>query len=131
MSLFHHIAYTDHNMRLITASIFTALLSGASVASISVLQELKIKIVKAQIKSISNFLRLRAVSENSTIPLNNKNFSTFLINNMEGPISSRAQDPWGKPYRIHYSKNDLIIISSGPDTALNTPDDITERTRIH
>lgn len=118
-------------MRFITASILSALLSGASIASISVLQDLKIKIVKAQIKAISNFLRLRGISEHNPSELNNKNFQTFLIHNMEGPISSRGQDPWNKPYRISYSKNFLVITSSGPDTRINTPDDIIEKTDIH
>ena len=117
-------------MRLVTASIFTALLSGASVASISVLQELKIKIVKAQIKSISNFLKLRATSDDSPPRLNNNNFQTFLINNMDGPISSRSQDPWSQPYRVSYSKHLMIITSTGPDRILNTSDDIIEKTAI-
>ena len=117
-------------MKLVTASIFTALLSGASVASISVLQELKIKIVKAQIKSISNFLRLRVISEDTPIQLNNKNFQTFLINNMDGPISARSHDAWNKPYRVSYSKHLVIITSSGPDALINTSDDIIERTAL-
>lgn len=119
-------------MRFITASIFSALLSGASMASISVLQELKIKVVKNQMKSIGNFLKLKQVAEGNTIiELNNHNFQTFLNHNMDGPMSSRSQDPWQKPYRISYSKNFIIIASNGPDTLPNTADDIIEKTDIH
>lgn len=33
-------------------------------------------------------------------------------------------DPWGKPYTLQQSRDTLYVVSLGPDTTLNTADDI-------
>ncbi|HKJ91612.1 MAG TPA: hypothetical protein VJ957_00525 [Longimicrobiales bacterium] len=33
-------------------------------------------------------------------------------------------DPWGKPYELLQASDTLYVVSLGPDTTLNTPDDI-------
>ncbi|MEJ2187335.1 MAG: hypothetical protein P8Z36_15595 [Gemmatimonadota bacterium] len=33
-------------------------------------------------------------------------------------------DPWGKPYTLLQSRDTLYVVSPGPDTTLNTADDI-------
>lgn len=35
-----------------------------------------------------------------------------------------GMDPWGKPYRLLQSRDTLYVVSMGPDTTLNTADDI-------
>jgi len=117
-------------MRIIKLSIFAALFSTAGITALNVLKEMKIKLVNAQIKMISNYIKLQISSGENLPNFNNINFQIFLNKNMDGPIDSRSKDPWNKNFKVQYSKNNLIIISSGPDTLINTPDDIIENTKI-
>ncbi len=77
------------------------------------------------------------IQDNSAVPVSSENYrlvqiftkkSDFTRNSHTVNANQEFIDGWGTPFRFKFeSKDNIVILSAGPDKIFGTPDDITNQ----
>jgi hypothetical protein len=82
---------------------------------------------KAQIKNAETSARtIRAAVQNWQATTNETGCPTVsqLVQEKHLDSASNTQDPWGQPFQLTCSEDEVFVLSTGPDKKKGTKDDI-------
>lgn len=105
---------------LIVVAIIAMVAAGATVFALPQYQ-------KAQIKSAETSARtVRAAVQNWQATSNETSCPTIsqLVQEKQLDSASNTQDPWGQPFQLTCSEDEVYVLSTGPDKKKGTKDDI-------
>ena len=105
---------------LIVVAIIAMVAGGATVFALPRYREAQIKTAEASARTV------RAAVQNWQATSNETSCPTIsqLVQEKHLDSASNTQDPWGQPFHLTCTEDEVFVLSSGPDKKKGTKDDI-------
>lgn len=106
---------------LIVVAIIAMVAGGVAVFALPKFREAQIKTAETGARTIRQAIQSwQATSNETTCPTVSQ-----LVQEKQLDSATNTNDPWGQPYTLTCTDDEIIVISSGPDKKKGTKDDIS------